>query len=427
MSGRPRKLRNLVKDPQRIKPDCVAVVLFASYATDARPRREAEALAKAGFQVDVISIRDIASEPARETMGGVNVVRASLVHRRGGVPRYVFEYGFFFLYAFFLLSKWSLRKSHKLVHVHNMPDFLVFSALLPRLRGAKLILDLHDPMPELFASLYGINSQALCARLLRQIEKWSARFADLVLTPNRAFKELFCSRSCAADKIEIVMNTPDTEIFREPAMAPATTPSGSRSFTLMYHGLLVDRHGLDLAVQAVALLRGRIPGIDLHFYGQETDFMREILLQVKQRKLEEAVHYHGFKSLPEIAQAIVRIDLGVIPNRLGPFTQINLPTRIFEYLAMNKPALVSRTKGIQDYFGDDEILFFEPGNVDDLARQILWVYENPAATRSLVERGRKVYEGHSWELEGSRFTGLVRKLLATAERRSPELSPTIIR
>jgi len=398
------------------EPDRAAVVLFAHYATDSRPRREAEALAKAGFQVDVISLRHDSSDPARETINGVNVVLAPWSHRRGGKLRYALEYGGFFLSAFFLLSKWSLKKRYKVVHVHNMPDFLVFSGLVPRLRGAKVILDLHDPMPELFAAIHNVTAEHFASRLLRRIEKRSTGFADLVLTPNLAFKELFASRSCPADKIEIVMNTPQAEIFHErKAAAPAAAESGVRPFKLMYHGLLVERHGLDLALQAVAGLRARIPQIELHFYGEATEYVKWIMWQVRQRKLEEEVYYHGFKLLPEIAEAIGPIDLGVIPNRLNCFTRINLPTRIFEYLAMNKAVLAPRTKGIQDYFKEDELLFFEPGDVDDLARKIEWVFRHPAETRSLVERGRKVYEKYSWDLEQGRFADLVKGLVAKGE------------
>ena len=398
------------------EPDRAAVVLFGHYATDPRPRRAAEALAKSGFQVDVISLRHESSDPRQETIDGVNVVMVPWNHRRGGKLRYALEYGGFFLAAFFLLSKWSLKKRYKVVHVHNMPDFLVFSALVPRLRGAKVILDLHDPMPELFAALYGITPEDFAPRWLRRIEKWSTRFADQVLTPNLAFKELFASRSCPADKIEIVMNTPQAEIFheRKPA-APTAAESGARPFKLMYHGLLVERHGLDLALRAVNVLRERIPQIELHFYGKETDFIWWIMWQVEMLQLKGAVHYHGFKFLPEIAEAIGTIDLGVIPNRLNSFTRINLPTRIFEYLAMNKAVLAPRTKGIQDYFKEDEMVFFEPGNVDDLARKIEWVYRHPAETRSVVERGRKVYEKYTWDLEQGRFTSMVKGLVAKGE------------
>ena len=81
-------------------------------------------------------------------------------------------------------------------------------------------------------------------------------------------------------------------------------------------------------------------------------------------KLQDVVTYHGPVSNQEIARAIGTIDLGIIPNRKGPFTDLNFPVRIFEYLALNKPVIVPRTPGILDYFDENNMHFFEAGNVD---------------------------------------------------------------
>jgi glycosyltransferase involved in cell wall biosynthesis len=123
--------------------------------------------------------------------------------------------------------------------------------------------------------------------------------------------------------------------------------------------------------------------------------------------IEGNVHYFGFKPLTEIADAIQFIHLGVVPNRLNAFTSINLPTRIFEYLAMNKPVIVPRTKGISDYFCDDNMLFFEPENIADLAEKIRWAYEHPQALSKLVQEGRKVYDQHSWAKEEKKLLEIV--------------------
>jgi glycosyltransferase involved in cell wall biosynthesis len=289
---------------------------------------------------------------------------------------------------------------------------LVFSGLLPRLRGAKIILDLHDPMPELFRSIYGLTDEHFIVRWLKKMEKRSIAFADMVLTPNTAFKELFSSRSCPPQKIETVMNSPETKIFNPRRFNDSTIQRfNEKTFTLMYHGLLVERHGLDLAIQAVAQLRAEIPNIKLHMYGEPTDYLEKIMDLVRELNLEGVVQSHGFKDLDEIAKEISKIDLGIIPNRLSSFTEINFPTRIFEYLAMNKPVLVPSTKGIRDYFDDDEILFFEGGNVDDIAKKIKWAYQHPPELRQLMENGRSVYKKNCWDSEEQRFVGLVDNLV----------------
>lgn len=409
-------------DRRRALPEAnAAVVLYSYYASDPRPRREAEALCRAGAEVNVICLRKDHSEPAFENIDGVNVYRIPLKRRRAGKLTYIFQYACFLGASFSLLALWSIKKRYRLVHVHNMPDFLVFSGLIPRLRGAKIILDLHDPMPELFRSIYHLQDNHLIVRWLKKMERNSIGFADLIITPNIAFKELFKSRSCPPNKIQTVMNSPEASIFntRNGAVANGHVHleaadgrwNGRTTFRLMYHGLIVERHGLDLAVEALARLKHKIPQIELHLYGERTEYLDKIVELARQLDLRNAIQFHGFKTLHEIAGDILKADLGIVPNRLTVFTQINFPTRIFEYLAMNKPVIVPRTRGISDYFNENEILFFEPDNVNDLAARIEWAYEHPSELRRLTESGRRVYEQNCWELEQEKFLNIVKALL----------------
>jgi glycosyltransferase involved in cell wall biosynthesis len=417
-----------------------AVVLYSYYESDPRPRREAEALAGAGMTVDVICLRPNSAQPRRTTLNGVSVHHVSLRRRRGGKLLYMLQYGWFLLASFALLTAWSRRRRYDLVHVHNMPDFLVFSALVPRWRGAKIILDLHDPMPELFQSIFGLPVSHRVVRALKAIERWSTGFADLVLTPNLAFKQTFADRSCPPEKIQTVMNSPATTIFNPDRHPPRPERTGAeKPFVLMYHGLLVERHGLDVAIRAIALLRPKIPSIELHLYGEPTEYSPVIAKLIHELHLENAVFSHGYQPLERIAASIAQIDLGLVPNRLSVFTAINFPTRIFEYLAMRKPVIVPRTRGIGDYFQPDQILFFTAGEVADLADKIEWAYRHPDALQALMERGRAVYQRWTWNLEARRFLGLVENLVVgvppgkpgagepgvqNAEvRRSPLISP----
>ncbi len=395
-----------------------AVVLYSDYATDPRPRRETEAMARAGMEVDVFCLCRDASQPLRERIDGVNIFRVPMKHRREGKLTYCVQYARFLLRSLEFVSRRTLMRRYQLVHVHNMPDVLVFSALLARSLGAKVLLDLHDPMPELMQSIFSLPESHRQVRLLKMLEKVSIAFAHRVVTPNSAFKERFASRSCAAEKIEIVMNSPQRDIFHADEFPPPQAPSAEREFVLMYHGLLVERHGLDLAVRAIAKLRDRLPRLKLLLYGDPTPYMAEVLRLGQTLNLENAIEFHGFKPQAEIAEAIKGINLGIIPNRLNEFTAINLPTRIFEYLAMKRPVIVPRTKGIRDYFAEDSLIFFEPGDVDDLARKIEWACLHPAEVRTTLEKGLAVYRKCQWELEEAKLLGILAGLLApTHDRR----------
>lgn len=384
-----------------------ASVVFSYFPSDPRPRREALSLVNSGMTVDYFCLRDGPGTPARETSDGIQVTRLPITRQRSHWIRYMVQYAGFFITVSVLLSWRSLRRHYDLIHVHNMPDFLVFAALIPKWLGARVVLDLHDPMPEVFVSIFKSGEKHPFVRLLKLQERLSIAFADLAITPNIAFKERFVARGCPPDKMNIVMNSPQEEIFGPMPEPPHPARQPGQPFRVMYHGSLVGRHGLDTAVEAVSMLRQWLPDVVFDIYGAHTPYVDEVLAAAK----GDGIRYHGLKSQAEIAALIVRSDLGIIPNRRTVFTEINMPTRVFEFLACGRPVICPDTRGIRDYFDDSSMIFFEPSSSKDLARCIKWVYENPAATREKVVNGQQVYARHRWKDEEQVFKQLMVGLL----------------
>lgn len=386
-----------------------AVLLYSYYPADPRPRRAAEALVDEGMDVDLICLRQSGDEPARETFRGVNIHRVPLARRRGGRFAYLLQYSAFTLAAFALLTFRSLTRRYALVHVHNMPDVLVFAALVPKALGAKILLDLHDPMPELMISIFGLGPESLAVRLLKRLERWSTAFADVVVTVNLACKRIFTARGCPPEKLHVVMNSPDEKIFTfRSSAASIDTP---RPFVIMYHGSIVERNGLDVAVAALATVRRTVPHAELRIYGSATPFLDVVMGAVRVQGLTEAVRYLGGQNLEGIVAAIDDCDVGIIPNRRTLFTEINTPTRIFEYLSRGKPVITGRAGGVCDYFSDDALLFFELGDAEDLARTIAYVAAHPEEVDGVVKRGQEVYWAHRWTAERRGFVARTAELL----------------
>ena len=132
--------------------------------------------------------------------------------------------------------------------------------------------------------------------------------------------------------------------------------------------------------------------------------------------MRESVHWFGAKKLEEIAEAIGDCDLGIIPNRRSIFTEINTPTRIFEYLSQGKPVVVPAAPGIQDYFGPEDLIFFELGDANDLAEKIEYAFRHPEEMERIVRRGQEIYLAHKWSSERMEFIGLVADLMAAGGR-----------
>jgi len=249
--------------------------------------------------------------------------------------------------------------------------------------------------------------------MLKKLEKSSLRLADAAVTPNEAFKKVFSARSCPPEKVTVILNSPDEEIFkfRQPSVQRLPLRDHSKPFIIMYHGSLVERYGLDLAVTALGKIRESLPNAELKVYGRSTAYLARVMDLVQKLGLSGAVRYMGPKNLEEIAKAISECDVGIIPNRRSKFTELNMPTRIFEYLSQGKPVVAPRTPGILDYFKVEELILFELGNTDDLAAKIAYVSEHPEEMVSMVEHGQQVYQKHKWSSERQRFLRLVEGIL----------------
>lgn len=216
------------------------------------------------------------------------------------------------------------------------------------------------------------------------------------------------------------MNTPDDEIF--PLCPPDTQPVDAvpgGKFVIMYHGSIVERNGLGLAIEALAKVRHQIPAVELRIYGRSNAYLEQILETAKQDGLEESVSYRGPRRLEELVEEIKQCDVGIIPNERNAFTEINTPTRLFEYLTLGKPVIAPRTLGITDYFAEDSLCFFSSGDAGDLARAMEWVYREPAEAADSARRGQDVYRSHRWIEERETLVAMVEELLGNTTLGGP--------
>jgi glycosyltransferase involved in cell wall biosynthesis len=419
----------------RLQGKRVGMVVFSFYPEDPRPRRAAEALAGQGMEVDLICLAEKAGEPRREVLNGVAIRRLPVTRNRGSFFRYGVEYVAFLLATAAILAKRTLIRRYDLIYIHNMPDILVLSGLIPKLLGAKVILDLHDPMPELMITIFGLRPGALAVRLIRWLERSSIAIADSVVTVNRACARLFTSRSCPARKMHVVMNSPDERIFHPhpPQVRLAASDAPGGRFVIMYHGSLVERNGLDVGIKALAWALPSVPAAKLRVYGRQTPYLKLAMDLAREQGVEGAVEYLGHRSLERLVDAIDECDVGIIPNRQSIFTELNTPTRIFEYLTLGKPVIAPRAAGICDYFDDAAIIFFELGNERDLAEKIAYVSSHPREAAEITRRGQEVCREHSWRKEKQRLLGLVAGLLnaesiqigAAADRNQSESAESV--
>ncbi|HEX6463879.1 MAG TPA: glycosyltransferase, partial [Vicinamibacterales bacterium] len=247
-----------------MKSVCLIVQNF--YDFDARVRRKAEALVAAGYSVDVLALR-LPEGKEFSVLNGVNVHTMALGKRRGSLSRYGFEYASFFVWTLVRLRSLMRHRRYAVIDVNTLPDFLIFAAAFARRSGAKLILDMHEITPEFYISKYGVSEGSWIVRLMEFQEKISFDFSDHVLTIHEPAQQLLEGRGLPRSKSTVIMSAADERRFTERAGAMNDGPSPSGTFVMMYHGTLTKIYGLDLAIEAFALVHSRMPRAELWILG----------------------------------------------------------------------------------------------------------------------------------------------------------------
>jgi glycosyltransferase involved in cell wall biosynthesis len=395
------------------------MVVHAYYPLmETRVEREAGMLTERGYEVDVICLR-LPDEAAHEVVDGVNVYRASVSRgRERGIGSQLLEYVRFFLAATVMLVRLYARRRYDVVQVHNLPDFLVFCALVPKLLGARVILDIHDVMPEFLAARTGRSMDSPLVRLTAIQERVSAAFADHVVTVTETWRAALAERGVPYSKSSVVMNLADPRFFRP---CGPTEPDGG-PLRLLYHGTLTPRYGLDVALRALAQLRRESPPVHLLIHGQGDDLGRLSDL-VDELGLGETVRIEtDVLPVEALGHLVCEADVGLVPYRRDVFTDGILPTKLMEYLAAERPVIAARTPAITAHITDAMVEFFTPEDPADLARALRRLRDDPARRAELAREARAFGERFGWAAQAESYIATVDRL--REPRPVPAADPT---
>jgi glycosyltransferase involved in cell wall biosynthesis len=378
----------------------VCMVHYSDFHIDSRIQRQARALAERGDEVDLVCLSP--SGPVDD--GAIRIHGVGTEKAAGGAGSYVGGYCRFLARAFWRVTRLDLARRYDVVEVHNMPDFLTLAAVAPKLRGARVILNVHDTFPELFATKFGAGDGDLRVRALLAEERASAALADAVITVTAEAADLLNSRGVGIGRTAVVMNTPDERLFgpaREPSEPPADGPVRA-----LYHGGLAERFGVELLIRAAGRASRSVPRLALRICGTGDT-------QAELATLADAVAPGIVDVAPrpvpleQIPSELELADIGIVPTLRDPFTELLLPVKLLEYVHMGIPAIAPRLPVIERYFGDTELRYFEPGSADALADAIVDVCADGAAARERAARASGRLAELAWPVQRDRYLGVI--------------------
>ena len=380
------------------------MLVYSFYESDNRVMRYAEALVKRGDSVDVIALGKEGA-PRYEEIRGVKVYRIQkrMIDEKGKISYLLKLIAFLFNSLIFLTSR-HRENPYDLIHVHSVPDFEVFATIFSKLQGAKIILDIHDIVPEFYASKFNQSEKNILFKALVMLERLSSKYAHHVIISNHLWEKTILSRSVALDKCTVIMNYPDESIFYK-----RPRERNDNKFIMIYPGTLGWHQGLDIAIQAFAAIKDQAPEAEFHIYGRgpEKNKLERLIAELG---LENRIFIKESVPIDQIANIMANADLGIIPKRNDPFGGEAFSTKILEFMSLGVPVIVAETKIDRFYFNDSVLKFFKPDDANDLAQCMLSLINDKALRDSLRENAQKFVETYNWEKRKQEYLDLVDSL-----------------
>lgn len=385
----------------------VCMLVHNYYSTDPRVRREASALIEHGYSVDVIALQE-SKNNIRFDLDGVSVYQLPLRKTRESIFRYLITYACVFVLGMVMVTVLYARKRYDLIQIHNMPNFIVFTSIIPKLCGARVLLDIHDPMPELFMSKFSVDEDSVPIKLLKLEEKVSMRFADRVITATEMVRQRLVQALDNVKEVDVILNLPDKKKIN--INTPVLQKRDDDKFVLLYHGTIAKRHGLGIVVQALPEIKKSIPNVEFMIIGNG-EYTEELREMVEQLNLEDTVVFKDPIPHEEIASEILMANAVICVPATDVFIEMALSTKVLETLALHKPVIISKNKCNQYYFNDDEVFFVDPSKLESIVSVVKHLHQvNLNKNKSEDSIYLRIKDKFNWDLEKLKYLRIVQEM-----------------
>ncbi|MBW6536695.1 MAG: glycosyltransferase family 4 protein [Mariniphaga sp.] len=373
----------------------VLMVLEHEYPEDERVTKEIRTLQINGHNVSVACIKK-KKICSYEVFKGVEIYRNSISKFRAktsvGALKFPFYFNFWVAFIKSILSK----KKIDAIHIHDLPLAKVgFS--LSRRYNMKFVLDLHENWPVLLD--LSPHTKSFLGRILSNQKQWLkyekkyASLADGLIVVAEEMKERLLSKGVKNEKIAIVPNTSDIDIFEK----NKDIEPDSKYITLYYAGGITLHRGLDIVIKGLAKMN--LPD-NFRFWiigkGRNEPFLKKL---TKELNLKGKVAFLGWKSHEMVLELLFKSDIAVIPHLRNEHTDNTSPNKIFHYMLAKKPVLSSNCKYLENIINETGAgLVYSDRNSNEFADRLEQLIENKELRTRLGENGfMGVKEKYNWK------------------------------
>ncbi|MCH2159789.1 MAG: glycosyltransferase family 4 protein [Oleiphilaceae bacterium] len=293
--------------------------------------------------------------------------------------------------------KKAVELDAELYHLHD-PELLPIAVKLKR-RGKLVIFDAHEDLPKQLLGKPYLHPMAriVLSKIVSKYEKWVCPKLDAVIGATPVISDKFgrfCKRS------ENINNFP---LLNELSCATAKQVKAGE---VAYVGGISEIRGIKPLVKSL----GKVNGVRLNLVGKFGS--KQLKEEVKSFHEFNAVNELGFRSREEVAEILARSRAGIVTFLASPNHIDAQPNKMFEYMSAGLPIVTSNFPLWKEIVeGNDCGICVDPENIEELARAIQFLNDNPAESQRLGENGRRaVVEKYNWEQEEQKLAALYKEL-----------------
>ncbi|KAA5608428.1 glycosyltransferase family 4 protein [Rhodovastum atsumiense] len=374
---------------QGVPRSILLIVENCSVPFDRRVWQEACALRDVGYRVSVLSPRD-PGQPRHEVLEGIEVYRHPALPEASGVAGYVLEYGAALFWETLFAWRIFLRTRFDAVHVSNPPDTLfLVAAPFKLLFDRRVVFDHHDVCPELYEAKFG--RQGLGFRLLRLLERWSIRSADVVISTNDSYRRVAIDRGGKdPSSVFVVRNGPDLDRLRR--VPPQPHLKAGRRYLVGYVGVIGIQEGLQYLVQGAAHLVHNLGRTDIQFAVIGSGSNQPAVVELAARlKVGEFFTFTGRIPDDALLAYLNTADVCVNPDEWNRMNDMSTMIKVMEYMALGKPIVqFDMTEGRVS--AGESAFYARPNDAHDFALKIAGLLDDPERRERMGCLGRQRIE-----------------------------------
>jgi glycosyltransferase involved in cell wall biosynthesis len=386
----------------QLKPKKACIIRQKYYPQQRNLRRNAENLNRNGYKVDVICVGD-KSQQKNENQNGINIHRVYFSYHRNSLFWYLADYAAFFTLVSFHLARLSIKERYDVIEVCNVPDFLIFATLIPKLMGSKVIFNMFEKTESLFATSFGLSRKHVFTRFINFVTWTVVHYADhVILTDVVVHKQVVEEFGIPQSKTTLVLNVPDETVFN---LKPVYDAGDNHYFTVTVVSTILKRYGIQTMIDAMPELLKNISELKVYIVGNG-EFLPHLQQMARDMGIQEHVTFTDYVPYDQVSQYIARADVCVAPM----IDDVGTPNKVLEYFALGKATVSTDLPGLTALCDEKSLVYFQPGNEKELAERILELYRDPEKRAALGRSAFEFYSQYRWPVMIQRYLGVYQKL-----------------